>query len=255
MKSKDDDLILSKIAGYSVLWDPDAREQLDLFRKLISEVSRKEKEGDVTDRDGLRRELFHDRRCRCWLVEYRGKKYLFKLDKRDRHRVDYLLQSFFLGSNAMRLMRTLHRAFRSGFDGAAKIFLVADKRCCGCVLHSFYLQEYVEGHDLQETSEDFYKRYSKEAAGIIRELHKFGCTHGDAHRGNFILEESSGHLKTIDVGGKIPSPPQMATDRMRLEKEWGVKNEIFDWGYYWVRLHKAWRHFHLRDFFPHHHDG
>lgn len=155
----------------------------------------------------------------------------------------------------MRLMRTLHRAFRAGFDGAAKIYLVADKRFCGCVLHSFFLQEYVEGHDLQETSENFYKKYGKEAAGIIKALHKFGCTHGDAHRGNFILEESSGHLKTIDIGGKIPSPPQMATDRMRLEKEWGVKNEVFDWGYYWVRLHKAWRHFHLRDFFPHHHGG
>ncbi|MBQ9759257.1 MAG: hypothetical protein IJW12_05755, partial [Opitutales bacterium] len=63
------DLISTNIAGYSVLSDPDAREQLELFRKLISEVSREEKEGDVTERDGLRRELFHDRRCRCWLVE------------------------------------------------------------------------------------------------------------------------------------------------------------------------------------------
>lgn len=122
------DLISTNIAGYSVLSEPEAREQLELFRKLISEVSREEREGDVTESKDFRRVLFHDRRCRCWLVEHRGKKYLFKLDKRDRHRVDYLLQSFFLGSNAMRLMRTLHRAFRAGFDGAAKIYLVADKR-------------------------------------------------------------------------------------------------------------------------------
>ncbi|MBE6401966.1 MAG: hypothetical protein E7037_08095 [Verrucomicrobia bacterium] len=251
--SENNDLISSKIAGYSVLFKPNAGEQMTLFWKLISEVSKEEKEGDVTESGDCRRVLFHDKRCRCWLVEYRGKKYLFKLDKRDRHRIDYLVQSFFLGSNAMRLMRTLHKAFRSGFRGAAEIFLVADKCFCGCVLHSFFLQEYVEGHDLQEASPEFYKNYGKEAAEIIRTLHRFGCTHGDAHRGNFILEASSGHLKTIDVGGKIPSAPQMATDRLRLEKEWGVKNKLFDWGYYWVKIHKAWRHFHLRDFFPHHH--
>lgn len=38
------DLISTNIAGYSVLSEPEAREQLELFRKLISEVSREERE-------------------------------------------------------------------------------------------------------------------------------------------------------------------------------------------------------------------
>lgn len=236
-------LVRTKIAGYTVLHQSAAEEQVLLFRHLISEVSPTEKEGDISKTDLYTRTLFHDGRCRCWLVESGGKKYIFKLDKRDRHRFDYLAQSFFCGSNAFRLMRTLHRAFQKGFRGAAEIFLVADKRRLGCTLHSYFLQEYVEGEDLQNTSPSFYKKYRKEVKKIIKTLHKFGCAHGDAHRGNFILEKSSGHLKTIDIGGKIPSAPQKATDRLRLQKEWGIKNTLFDWGYFVSTFHRSWRHF------------
>lgn len=244
-------LIRTKIADYTVLHKSTADEQVSLFKHLIKDISSEEKEGDCTRTPIYTRTLFHDGRCRCWLVEHLGKKYIFKLDKRDRHRFDYLAQSFFCGSNAFRLMRTLHKAFSSGFRGAAEIFLVADKRRLGCTLHSFFLQEYVEGNDLQNTPPEFYKNYCAEAEEIIKTLHKFGCAHGDAHRGNFILEERTGHLKTIDIGGKIPSPPQKATDRLRLQKEWGIENKTFDWGYFIARLHRGWRHF-LWDHFPPH---
>lgn len=247
MKTKDGLILSDDVSGYTILRKPGTDALLELFRSLATDAARPETEGDITEKDGYRKVLFHDGRCRCWLVEFRGKKYLFKLDRRDRHRADYLVvQSFFLGSNAFRLMRTLHRAFLQGFRGAAEIFLTADKRCFGCVLHSFFLQEWVEGKSLKYAPLEFYEKYSAEAAGIIRELHRFGCAHGDAHRGNFILETSSGHLKSIDIGGKVPNAQQKATDRIRLEKEWGVKNELFDWGYYWVRMYQAWRHFSLR---------
>lgn len=245
-------LICEKDFGYLILRKPEADDQAELFRRLIAEDLEKEKEGDVVEKDGYRKVLFHDARSRCWLVDWRGKRYVFKLDRRRRHRVDYLVSSFFLGSNAFRLMRTLAQAWSVGFRGAAEIYLVADKRRFGCVLHSFFLLEYVDGENLQEEPQDFYGQYAERAAEIVRTLHGFGCAHGDAHRGNFILEKKTGQLKTIDIGGKVPSPSQKATDRLRLEKEWGVKNEVFDVGYYWVKLYKAWRHFHpfCADFHP-----
>lgn len=238
----DKDLIRARERDYEILCVPEAGEMLTLFGKLVIDVSPREKEGDSVCRDGVRRTLFHDGRCRCRLVEYGGKKYILKLDKRDRHRFDYLVQSFFLGSNAFRLLKTLHRAAKHGFDGAARIFLVADKRRFGCTLHSFFLQEYVEGETLQETPPEFYRKYANEAAGIIYALHEFGCAHGDAHRGNFILEKKSGKLKVIDVGGKVPYASQKATDRLRLQKEWGVKNTVFDHGYVIAVAYRSWRH-------------
>ena len=113
----DEELIRARERGYEILCAPDAGEMLTLFGKLVADVSPQEKEGDSVCRDGVRRTLFHDGRCRCWLVEYGGKKYILKLDKRDRHRFDYLVQSFFLGSNAFRLLKTLHRAAKRGVKG------------------------------------------------------------------------------------------------------------------------------------------
>ncbi|MGN0835275.1 MAG: lipopolysaccharide core heptose(II) kinase RfaY [Candidatus Spyradosoma sp.] len=187
--------------------------------------------------------LFHDGRCRCWLVVYRGKKYVLKLDKRDRHRFDYLAQSFFFGSNSFRLMRALNEAFSRGFRGAPELFLVADSRRFGCTLHSFFLREYVAGRTMFDVPPEVLEARRDEAKRIVRTLHAFGVTHGDAHPGNFILDEESGRLKVIDAGGKMPTAIQKATDRIRMEKEWGIPNDVRDWGWALARLHVMRRHF------------
>lgn len=231
-------LISVSAHGYKILCK--SEKILGLFRKLLENSPE------------ISREILSDGRGgHCELVRFQGKEYIFKLDKRDRHRFDYLVQSFFTGSNAFRLMRTLHRAFQCGFRGATELFLVADKRRMGCTLHSYYIMEYITGRDLMNEPPTVYKKYSPQANTIIETLHRFGCVHGDAHRANFILEENTGILRAIDIGGKCPTAPQKATDRLYLEQEWGIENKIFDWGWYFAKFHRQWRHFHLSSLFRH----
>ena len=187
--------------------------------------------------------MIHDGRCRCWLVEYRDKRYVLKLDKRDRHRFDYLAQSFFFGSNAFRLMRALNKAFSRGFRGAPELFCVADSRRFGCTRHSFFFKEYAEGEPCSTFPREVRDALCEKVRHIIATLHACGVTHGDAHPGNFIFEVKSGVLKAIDIGGKMPTPVQKATDRLRLQKEWGIPNECFDWGWVLARLHIMRRRF------------
>lgn len=187
--------------------------------------------------------MIHDGRCRCWLVEYRDKRYVLKLDKRDRHRFDYLAQSFFFGSNAFRLMRALNKAFSRGFRGAPELFCVADSRRFGCTRHSFFFKEYADGEPCSAFPREVRDALCEKVRRIIATLHACGVTHGDAHPGNFIFEEKSGVLKTIDIGGKMPTPVQKATDRLRLQREWGIPNECFDWGWALARLHIMRRRF------------
>lgn len=252
----DNHLIEEEIDGYRVLRKSELERcgERCLFRKIVNRLAPDGgNSGDApaefrvvaesTPDEFCDVKLIHDGRCRCWLVDYHDKKYVLKLDRRDRHRFDYLAQSFFFGSNSFRLMRVLSEAFSRGFHGAPELLWVADKRRFGCTLHSFFFKEYVPGKTLLDLPQEIRERYKDEALRIITTLHEFGTTHGDAHPGNFILDEDSGLLKTIDIGGKPPTAIQKATDRMRLEKEWGIPNELHDWGYALARLHVIRRHF------------
>lgn len=253
----ENDLIEEEIDGYRVLRKSESgggQSKRGLFRKIVNRLAPGDgNAGDAPSEFRVAAEsapdefcdvkLIHDGRCRCWLVDYNDKRYVLKLDRRDRHRFDYLAQSFFFGSNSFRLMRVLSEAFRQGFHGAPELLWVADKRRFGCTLHSFFFKEYVPGKTLLELPPEIRERCKDEALRIITTLHEFGTTHGDAHPGNFILDEDSGLLKTIDIGGKLPTAIQKATDRMRLEKEWGIPNELHDWGYALARLHVIRRHF------------
>ncbi len=255
-------LVEESFFGYRILRKPIAENLAPIFRALVRRLSPDNVPAPCAGAESVRApfapfrvcadgnaddfcvaRLFHDGRCRCWLVDHRGKEYVLKLDKRDRHRFDYLAQSFFFGSNAFRLMRALNEAFRRGFRGAPELFFVADSRRFGCTRHSFFFQEYVVGKTMFAVSPEIFEARKDEAKRIVRTLHGFGVAHGDAHPGNFILDEASGRLKVIDVGGKLPTAIQKATDRMRMEKEWGIPNEVRDWGWAFARLHVMRRHF------------
>lgn len=253
----ENDLIEEEIDGYRVLRKSESgggQAKRSLFRKIVNRLAPGDgNAGDAPSEFRVAAEsapdefcdvkLIHDGRCRCWLVDYNDKRYVLKLDRRDRHRFDYLAQSFFFGSNAFRLMRAANEAFRRGFRGAPELFLVADSRRFGCTLHSFFLREYVAGKTMFDVEPEVFEARKDEAKRIVRTLHGFGVTHGDAHPGNFILDEASGRLKVIDVGGKMPTAIQKATDRMRMEKEWGIPNDVRDWGWALARLHVMRRHF------------
>ncbi len=176
-------------------------------------------------------------------IEFRGKKYVLKHDLRKRHRFDNLVSSFFRGSNSFRLLTSFEKAMESDVywirEGGrklpvAEVFLVADRRCCHCVLESFILMEFVEGQAVCEIP-DGIQRYGKECALGIAWLHGHGMVHGDVNRENFLVD-STGTVRAIDLSGKPPTAVHKADDRFWLEKQLGVKNEIWDCGDVFLRL-------------------
>lgn len=178
-------LVEESFFGYRILRKPIAENLAPIFRALIRCLSPDNVPAPCAGAESVRAafepfrvcadgnaddfcvaRLFHDGRCRCWLVVHRGKEYVLKLDKRDRHRFDYLAQSFFFGSNAFRLMRALNEAFRRGFRGAPELFLVADSRRFGCTRHSFFFQEYVVGKTMFDVLPEVFEARKDEATRI-----------------------------------------------------------------------------------------
>lgn len=177
-------------------------------------------------------------------IEFRGKTYVLKHDKRERHRFDYLMQSFFRGSNAFRLLKSLSAALEHPLPvgcGVAKIYLVADRRrCFRFVLESFVLMEFVEGREVGAIP-DGVKRYGNACERIVRWLHENGIVHGDVHEDNFIANEKNNTVYAIDISGKKPTGAQFAFDRIRLEECFGIKNEQEDFSTFLTKFHIAWR--------------
>lgn len=180
-------------------------------------------------------------------IEFAGKKYVLKSDLRQRHRTDYLVQSFFRGSNAFRLLQSMEKALEKSPNerGVARVFLAADLRdrfIGRIVFQCFVLMEFVDGREVG-TIPDGIKTYGNECARILRWMHANKMVHGDAHPGNFMVENGTGTVRAIDISGKKPTRGQMAFDRIRLEKQFGIKNEIRDLPFYLMRFHLAWRKF------------
>ena len=69
-----------------------------LFEKFLSGALPKESVALLSD--GITGEVFK--------IEFAGKKYVLKRDRKRKHRFEKLVTSFFAGSNAFRLLRGLH---------------------------------------------------------------------------------------------------------------------------------------------------
>ncbi|MCD8299296.1 MAG: hypothetical protein LUD39_06040 [Opitutae bacterium] len=167
-----------------------------------------------------------------------------KHDLRKRHRFDYLVQSFFRGSNSFRLLRGLAAAFEKSPQerGAVHVYLAADRRKLRCVLESYVLMEFIDGKCIDEIVGGI-SRYAGECARIVRWLHTNKMVHGDIHAGNFKVESGTGDVRAFDLAGKVPSKIAMANDRIWLEKIFGVKNEVRDVAYYVECFRIGWREF------------
>ena len=168
-------------------------------------------------------------------IAFRGKFYVLKHDARRRHRFEYLVSSFFYGSNAFRLLRRLDATRERGFDAPVEIFLVADRRGAfgRCVLESYYLEEFLENVRALKDVPDGIETHAASVAKIVTELHANGLVHGDVNAENFVLANARGkavgggygdEIRVIDLTGKSPTPLHRASDRYWLEKIFGVKN-------------------------------
>ncbi len=177
-------------------------------------------------------------------IELSGKKYILKQDLRKRHRFDYMVQSFFRGSNSFRLVRGLSRAFEKDPKErcAVHVYLAADRRRFRCVLESYIVMEFIDGVDVDQIP-DGIARYGKECARIVDWLHTHKMVHGDIHAGNFRVENGTGTVRAFDLAGKVASKIAMANDRIWLEQIFGIKNEKKDLAYYIECFRIGWRDF------------
>lgn len=179
-------------------------------------------------------------------IEVEGGGYIIKHDLRKKHRFEFLVQSFFVGSNATRQLRKLDKAGAALYegDGAARVFLTADRICCRCVLESFVLMEYVKGREIYSIP-DGRVRYGSRCAKIVSNLHEHDLVHGDIHPGNFMLDDTSGLIRAIDISGKRATAYQRAFDKIRVEEHFGIRLDKKPG--FWEKLvrahlrYRAWR--------------
>lgn len=224
-----------RIDGWKVLFSDEDKDAKAVFEKFLS----------LRNADGTVALVASGRTGPVYKITYgNGRTYILKHDLRKRHRFDYLVQSFFRGSNAFRLLKSFAaaRARHPEFHNVADVLLVADRRRFHCVLESFILMEFVEGKSLEEIPRGC-EIYRGEVASIVSWLHENGMAHGDVHAGNFIKEDGTGTIRAIDLSGKPPTPIVRASDRIRLEEKFGVPNTKKDWGFYYCKAFFSWRGF------------
>ena len=180
--------------------------------------------GFLEDSPEVSKTLLCERRTGpIWKISFRGRVFLIKHDLRKRHRFDYLAQSFFCGSNAERLIRGLEKMRENGFDGAYRIFLVADNRHFGCTFDSWIMMEFLEGVSLDVflARGESLTQFRVPVAKIVHALLRAGMVHGDINPGNF-MRLPDGRIKAIDISGKPVFPMTRAIDRKWLRKFFGV---------------------------------
>ena len=183
-------------------------------------------------------------------IEFGGKKYVLKIDLRQRHRRDYLVQSFFRGSNAFRLLRKMERALEKspGERGIARVFLAADKRdpvIGRIVFQSCVLMEFIDGKEIAQIPGGA-ETYGGECLRILHWMHDNGMVHGDVHPGNFMIENATGTVRAMDISGKAPTRGQKAFDIVHFEEKFGVPADRHNLSYFLVRLGLKYRRFSRR---------
>lgn len=203
---------------------------LCLFSLLLSEISEKSADGgsDGNAAKIEKKELSGSTTGHVWQFRFGDKNYLFKQELRQHHALDHWIQSFFCGSNSLRLIRSLSRAGGAETFPTAQIFLVADRKRFGAVTETFLIAEFVEGKPLGRVPA-FREKYGAETAALIEKLHAHGLVHGDVHERNFILGAAgtryAGRVVAIDLSGKRATACNRAEDRFRLEWTFGVPAE------------------------------
>lgn len=205
---------------------------LRLFSRLLSEISEAAGAGGNAEKIE-KKELSGSTTGHVWQFRFEGKNYLFKQELRQHHALDHWIQSFFCGSNSLRLIRSLERAGGAETFPAAQIFLVADRKHFGAVTETFMIAEFVEGKPVGRVPA-FREKYGAETAALIAKLHARGLVHGDVHERNFILGAAgtryAGRVVAIDLSGKRATACNRAEDRIRLEWTFGVPARRSDAG-------------------------
>ncbi|MBR5621716.1 MAG: hypothetical protein IKW49_00855 [Opitutales bacterium] len=221
-------IVAYKFGAWRVSFLRDCEAAKKLFEAFVD--SRLPRESVTLLADGLTGKV--------WKIEFCGRTYVLKHDLRKRHRFEFLVQSFFCGSNATRLLRKLDGAAdgESGEHPAVRVFLAADKIRYRCVLESFVLMEFVRGKGVN-LMRDGKSVYGKACADAIRWLHARDLVHGDVHPGNFIVEDGSGRVRVIDISGKRATAYQRGFDKFRVGREFGVRLDAKPG--FWERLARA----------------
>ncbi len=80
------------------------------------------------------------------------------------------------------------------------------------------IYERVYGHNLSELPSDMREQtytnaFAKKLAQVLTDLHNAGFTHGDAHAGNFMLEDETGKIVIVDDETIGPVDPELKLPR------------------------------------------
>ena len=178
---------------------------------------------------------------KVWLIETERGLMVLKLFVPRQKRLERFLKSFIKRDYYENLIYRTDRAINNGLDTICDQYLLAEKKCLNYAYVYIMLIEYIEG-----TQFNFLKSIPDElklqVKNLMDEIHENNIVSTDAHCGNFMLTKD-GIAKAYDLSGKSCNSIHRAKDRIDLERYFDIKNEIFDFGYYWIVYRRKFRLF------------
>lgn len=192
--------------GYEVYFKEDGVDYLALFKLLragglagVSVI----KETDVRD---------------VYLLEYAGRKYIFKRDRYVPKKLEARLRHLVRGSFYVRQIKSIGRAARRGCRVTPEFLLVALQAGRFYPRESFVLQEYVEGVMLESAGSP--EQYKNEIIRAFTELHAYGLALGDVNTSNLMVSPDG--IKIIDLTWSSFAWAGKGQDVVRLKHRLGI---------------------------------
>ncbi|HED1422583.1 TPA: lipopolysaccharide core heptose(II) kinase RfaY [Kluyvera georgiana] len=174
------------------------------------------------------------------LIDTEYGKYILKIFSPKTRKTERFLKSFIKGDYYKHLIVKTDRAKKMGLVFPNDIYFLAERKIFNYSGIFIMLNEYVEGEMLCDYAiiPDAFKNEIKKS---IDKLHSLNLLSGDPHSGNFVVTKEG--IRLIDLTGKRCTPERKARDRISLEENLGIPNEIKNFSYYHAIFKKCIRKF------------
>lgn len=172
------------------------------------------------------------------LIDTEYGKYILKIFSPKRRKFERFVKSFFKGDYYKHLIVSTDRTRKAGCSFPNDIYFLAERKIFNYSGIFIMLNEYIEGEMLCEYPiiSDAIKNEIKKS---ITKLHSLNMLSGDPHTGNFVVTKDG--VRLIDLTGKRCTAERKARDRISLEENLGIQNEIKDFGYFYAVFKKSIR--------------
>lgn len=158
------------------------------------------------------------------IVEAWGRKFILKIDREVSRHFEVRLWRAIQGPFFSRQMKAVHRAVSNGCTVTPEIYFVAEKEGGLLCRESYSIQEFLEGHVLEQEPdlEPFYPALVR----AIDELHKFDLVLSDLHAQNVMVTKDG--LKIIDLSWKGTTWAGKGKDIVILKQLYGIEMPVKD---------------------------